>query len=234
MSAWRWASSSCRQWKRCGRICSAICSATCWRWRPRDIYLVAGGGVVLLAALWLLWRPLLAITVSRDIAVAEGRSTALADVAFLVLVAGLVALALKIVGALLIVALLLIPPAAARPLREDARSHGDPGRAHRRAVGAARHGRRLCHAMRRRARPSSWPPPRCLPSSAWLPRCATGGRPHRERHGPAAPAARSRILHPRCAGGGRCAGPPPQAAFHAAAPARAGDHPGQPSADGRL
>ncbi|MBU6473168.1 MAG: metal ABC transporter permease, partial [Alphaproteobacteria bacterium] len=56
------------------------------------------------------------VTVSRDIAIAEGRDTRLADLAFLVLVAGLVALALKVVGALLIVALLLIPPAAARPL----------------------------------------------------------------------------------------------------------------------
>ncbi len=81
-----------------------------------DITLVAAGGVVMLAVLWFLWRPLLAVTVNRDIAVAEGRNAALADAAFLVLVAGLVALALKIVGALLIVALLLIPPAAARPL----------------------------------------------------------------------------------------------------------------------
>ena len=83
---------------------------------PFDIYAVAVGGAVMLAALWLLWRPLLVVTVSRDIAIAEGRDTRLADLAFLVLVAGLVALALKVVGALLIVALLLIPPAAARPL----------------------------------------------------------------------------------------------------------------------
>lgn len=81
-----------------------------------DIYWVAAGGAAMLTALWLMWRPLLAVTVSRDIAVAEGANTRLADLAFLVLVAGLVALALKIVGALLIVALLLIPPAAARPL----------------------------------------------------------------------------------------------------------------------
>jgi zinc transport system permease protein len=81
-----------------------------------DIAAVGIGGLAILGVLWLLWRPLLAITVSRDIAVAEARNTGLIDIAFLVLVAGLVALALKIVGALLIVALLLIPPAAARPL----------------------------------------------------------------------------------------------------------------------
>ena len=81
-----------------------------------DIYAVSAGGAAILFALWLLWWPLLAITVSRDVAVAEGISTRLADTGFLLLVAGLVALALKLVGALLIVALLLIPPAAARPV----------------------------------------------------------------------------------------------------------------------
>lgn len=81
----------------------------------RDVMLVGAGGILMIAVLIWLWRPLLAISVSRDIAIAEGQNTVLADVGLLVLVAGLVALALKIVGALLIVALLLIPPAAARP-----------------------------------------------------------------------------------------------------------------------
>jgi zinc transport system permease protein len=83
---------------------------------PTNIAIVAIGGASILAVLIWLWRPLLAITVSRDLAMAENARTAYLDVLFLVLVAGLVALALKIVGALLIVALLLIPPAAARPL----------------------------------------------------------------------------------------------------------------------
>jgi zinc transport system permease protein len=81
-----------------------------------NIAIVAAGGAAILAVLIWFWRPLLAITVSRDIAMAENTRTAYQDVLFLILVAGLVALALKIVGALLIVALLLIPPAAARPL----------------------------------------------------------------------------------------------------------------------
>jgi zinc transport system permease protein len=83
---------------------------------PEDIAAVVVGAAVILLALWFLWRPMLKITVNRDIALAEGNRTAVVDIAFVVLVAGLVALALKIVGALLIVALLLIPPAAARPL----------------------------------------------------------------------------------------------------------------------
>jgi len=80
-----------------------------------DIYMLAAAGILMLACMWFLWRPLLAITVNRDIAVAEGANARIYDLAFLVLVAGLVAFGLKIVGALLIVALLLIPPAAARP-----------------------------------------------------------------------------------------------------------------------
>ena len=55
-------------------------------------------------------------TVSGDIARAEGCANGLADTFFLILVATLVAFGLRVVGALLIVALLIIPPAAARPL----------------------------------------------------------------------------------------------------------------------
>lgn len=80
-----------------------------------DLYALAGGGVLLCACLYFLWKPLLAITINRDIAIAEGVNVRAYDLVFLVLVAGLVAFGLKIVGALLIVALLLIPPAAARP-----------------------------------------------------------------------------------------------------------------------
>jgi zinc transport system permease protein len=80
----------------------------------REIYLIAAASLGLLAVVAALWRPLLALSINRDIAIAEGTRSGLADTAFLVLVACLVALGLKVVGALLIVALLLIPPAAAR------------------------------------------------------------------------------------------------------------------------
>lgn len=79
-----------------------------------DIAALAAGGVLLFASMYFLWRPLLTITINRDIAIAEGVNVRIYDLVFLVLVAGLVAFGLKIVGALLIVALLLIPPAAAR------------------------------------------------------------------------------------------------------------------------
>jgi len=60
--------------------------------------------------------PLLADTINADIFAAEAgaRKGAIAQVAFLVLVAALIALGLRVVGALLIVALIIIPPAAAR------------------------------------------------------------------------------------------------------------------------
>jgi zinc transport system permease protein len=81
-----------------------------------DLYLIAGASLVVLAATAFIWPPLLRATIGPDIAAAEGHASPLADLAFLVLVAGLVAFGLRVVGALLVVALLIIPPAAARPL----------------------------------------------------------------------------------------------------------------------
>jgi len=80
-----------------------------------DLYAIGGVGIGVLVATALLWRPLLKMAVGGDIASAEGASAKPAQVAFLVLVAVLVAFGLKVVGALLIVALLIIPPAVARP-----------------------------------------------------------------------------------------------------------------------
>jgi zinc transport system permease protein len=54
-------------------------------------------------------------TVNSDIAHAEGHTNRFAEIAFLILVAVLVAIGLRVVGALLIVALIIVPPAAARP-----------------------------------------------------------------------------------------------------------------------
>jgi len=80
-----------------------------------DLYAVAGASLGVLAVTAILWRPLLKAAVGGDIAAAEEQRGKLAQTAFLVLVALLVAFGLKVVGALLIVALLIIPPAAARP-----------------------------------------------------------------------------------------------------------------------
>ena len=81
----------------------------------QDVLVLAVACVAVIGITAVLWRPMLAATVSAEIAKAEGLSRPAVEVAFLVMVAVLVALGLKVVGALLIVALLLIPPAAARP-----------------------------------------------------------------------------------------------------------------------
>ena len=80
-----------------------------------DIAQIAVASVAILGASAFFWRAWLMQAVNGDIARAEGRASRFADLAFLILVAVLVAFGLRVVGALLIVALILIPPAAARP-----------------------------------------------------------------------------------------------------------------------
>ncbi len=79
-----------------------------------DIALVYGGGALVLAVLAVLWRPLLAATVSTELAEAEGLRPERARIAFMLLMAAVIAIAMKIVGILLITSLLIIPAAAAR------------------------------------------------------------------------------------------------------------------------
>ena len=79
-----------------------------------DIALVYGGGALVLAVLVVLWRPLLAATVSTELAEAEGLRPERARIAFMLLMAAVIAIAMKIVGILLITSLLIIPAAAAR------------------------------------------------------------------------------------------------------------------------
>lgn len=79
-----------------------------------DLIWIWGGGIVILAVLAALWRPLLAITVHEDLARAEGVRAMLARMGFMVLIALVIAIAMKIVGILLITALSIIPAAAAR------------------------------------------------------------------------------------------------------------------------
>jgi zinc transport system permease protein len=79
-----------------------------------DVAWIYGGGAVVLAALLAIWRPLLAATVDEDLARAEGMPVARVRMLFMVLIALVVALAMKLVGILLITSLLIIPAAAAR------------------------------------------------------------------------------------------------------------------------
>ncbi|OBZ93820.1 membrane protein [Pararhizobium polonicum] len=79
-----------------------------------DIDLVWGGGILVLAAIVYLWRPLLASTVNPELAEAEGLQPERARLYFMLLMALVIAIAMKIVGILLITSLLIIPAATAR------------------------------------------------------------------------------------------------------------------------
>ena len=81
-----------------------------------DIALIWGGGVVVIGLLAVIWRPLLAGTISPDIAAAEGMRPDRANLVFIVLLAAIIAVAMKVVGILLITSLLIIPAAASRRL----------------------------------------------------------------------------------------------------------------------
>lgn len=79
-----------------------------------DILLIWLGGAFVVGCLVLLWRPLVASTVSQDLAEAEGLNPDRARLFFMLLMALVIAIAMKIVGILLITALLIIPAATAR------------------------------------------------------------------------------------------------------------------------
>ncbi len=80
-----------------------------------DIFWIYLGGSAVLAVLALIWNALLAVTLNEDLARAEGVPAAPVQFAFMLILAVVIAIAMKVVGVLLIVSLLIIPAAAARP-----------------------------------------------------------------------------------------------------------------------
>jgi len=79
-----------------------------------DILAIYAGGAVVLLILLGIWRPLFAATVNRELADAEGMRADRNDLIFMLLMAVVIAIAMKIVGVLLITAMLLLPAATAR------------------------------------------------------------------------------------------------------------------------
>ena len=79
-----------------------------------DLAAIFAGGAVVLAGLVALWRPLLAATVNAELAEAEGLYPGRSRFVFMLLMALVIAIAMKIVGILLITSLLIIPAATAR------------------------------------------------------------------------------------------------------------------------
>jgi zinc transport system permease protein len=80
----------------------------------RDIMAIYAGGVAALAALALIWRRLLAITVQEELARVEGVPVKAVRFTFMLIIVVVIAVAMKIVGVLLIVSMLIVPAAAAR------------------------------------------------------------------------------------------------------------------------
>jgi zinc transport system permease protein len=81
-----------------------------------DVFVIYGGGILILALLAWFWRPLLASTVNADLAEAEGMRPEAARLLLMVLMASVIAIAMKLVGVMLITSLLIIPAATARRL----------------------------------------------------------------------------------------------------------------------
>lgn len=79
-----------------------------------DLLTIGLGGTIVLLVLRVIWRPLFAATVSPEIAKAEGLKPERVEVIFMILMASVIAISMKIVGVLLITALLIIPAASAR------------------------------------------------------------------------------------------------------------------------
>ena len=81
-----------------------------------DLVIVWGGGLAVLGVLAVIWRQLFAATVNEELAHAEGMNPDRTNIIFMLLMAFIIAISMKIVGVLLITALLIIPAATARKL----------------------------------------------------------------------------------------------------------------------
>ena len=79
-----------------------------------DIAILYAGGIAVIITICRIWQPLIAATVNAELAAAEGMDPEKMRLVFMVLVAAVIAIAIKIVGILLITSLLIIPAAAAR------------------------------------------------------------------------------------------------------------------------
>jgi len=79
-----------------------------------DLIWIGLGSLVAISLLLWLWRPLLAMTVHEELAQVEGVKVARTRTLFMLLIALVIAVAMKVVGILLITSLLIIPAATAR------------------------------------------------------------------------------------------------------------------------
>ncbi|MBE9563250.1 MAG: metal ABC transporter permease [Proteobacteria bacterium] len=79
-----------------------------------DLYWIYAGSCLTLLGIIFIWQSLLSITIHEELAQVEGIAVIRTRLLFMLLVALVVAIAMKIVGILLITSMLIIPPATAR------------------------------------------------------------------------------------------------------------------------
>jgi len=79
-----------------------------------DVWLVLAMCAGSVLAMLAMWNPLLRVSVHREMAMAMGTPAARVDLLFLILLAVMVTLSLKLIGIVLVTAMLLLPAAAAR------------------------------------------------------------------------------------------------------------------------
>ena len=84
-----------------------------------DIFVVWGGGAVILIILKLIWKPLFASTVNYELADAEGMRPERVNAIFTILMAAIIAISIKMIGLLLITGMLIIPAAMARNISNN-------------------------------------------------------------------------------------------------------------------
>lgn len=81
-----------------------------------DLVWAFAGGAFVLGSMFVLWKPLLRLSLDADLAAAEGVDPVVPKAAFDILLAVTIAVAMKIVGVLLVMAFLIVPAVAARPI----------------------------------------------------------------------------------------------------------------------
>merc|ERR1711965_1191764 len=79
-----------------------------------DLLIIWIGGPLILLILKIIWKPLFASTVNYELAEAEDLNPDRAKAIFTILIAGIIAISIKMVGLLLITGMLIIPAAMAR------------------------------------------------------------------------------------------------------------------------
>lgn len=79
-----------------------------------DLFRIFLGSALVLIILIRFWRQLLVVTLDEELARAEGLPAWRFQILLMLIIAGVIALAMKIVGILLVTSLLIIPAAAAR------------------------------------------------------------------------------------------------------------------------